>query len=194
MCSWGACDRAECWVGKMSAGERPTHGRPAEEGRWTGCCEEGQFFLKHESDLMKDGHWMVTISLPTKVGEVLSMEISCVKTKLEKLTEQNQGLEQAKVISSRQHQLYEQEIKSLESQLEAAKKVETRNLSLNSFTLHKIYQSSLLSAHSTYCFGYAVFRIVKEWATQGPRWTCSAVDQVQRGIEANESRKEQLRS
>jgi bacterioferritin (cytochrome b1) len=58
-----------------------------------------------------------------QVSEVLSLELSSAKTRIEKMAEQIQCLEQTKVMAQRQHQLYEQEIHSLESQLEAAKKV-----------------------------------------------------------------------
>ena len=59
----------------------------------------------------------------SQVSEVLSLELAGTKTKLEKTVEQSQSLEQTKRIAFQQHELYEQEIKSLEQQIDNMKKV-----------------------------------------------------------------------
>ena len=58
-----------------------------------------------------------------QVSEVLSLELASTKNKLEKAAEQSQSLEQTKKIAFQQHELYEQEIRSLEQQIENTKKV-----------------------------------------------------------------------
>ena len=59
-----------------------------------------------------------------EVGEVLSVELANTKCKLEKVTEQATSLEQTKQIAFQQHDLYEQEIKTLETQVENMRRVQ----------------------------------------------------------------------
>ena len=54
---------------------------------------------------------------------MLSLELASTKANLEKVMEQNHSLEQTKKIAFQQHALYEQEIRSLETQIETIKRV-----------------------------------------------------------------------
>ena len=59
------------------------------------------------------------------MGEVLSLELASTKANLEKVLEQNHSLEQTKKIAFQQHSLYEQEVRSLEGQVDNLKRVST---------------------------------------------------------------------
>ena len=54
---------------------------------------------------------------------MLSLELAGTKTKLEHTLEQNESLEHAKKLAFQQHSLYEQEIKTMEQQMENMRKV-----------------------------------------------------------------------
>ncbi len=58
-----------------------------------------------------------------QVSEVLSKELSNCRAKLEKQSEQTNSLEQTKKLAFQQHSLYEQEINSLDKQLQTLKRV-----------------------------------------------------------------------
>ena len=53
---------------------------------------------------------------------MLSLELASTKANLEKVLEQNHSLEQTKRIAFQQHALYEQEIASLEAQVDNLKR------------------------------------------------------------------------
>ena len=61
--------------------------------------------------------------MTSQVGEVLSLELASTKANLEKVLEQNHSLEQTKKIAFQQHSLYEQEVRSLEGQVDNLKRV-----------------------------------------------------------------------
>ena len=58
-----------------------------------------------------------------QVRETLSKELTSCRKKLEKQSEQFHSLEQTKKLAFQQHSLYEQEIQSLEKQLQTLKRV-----------------------------------------------------------------------
>ena len=62
-----------------------------------------------------------------QVSEVLSVELAATKTKLENTVEQNESLEHAMKLAFQQHALYEQEIKTLEQQMDNLRKVNFQN-------------------------------------------------------------------
>ena len=55
------------------------------------------------------------------------MELASTKTRLEQALEQNNSVEHAKKLAFQQHALYEQEIKTLEQQLNNMRKVQFCN-------------------------------------------------------------------
>ena len=59
---------------------------------------------------------------------MLSTELGSTRTKLEKALEQVANLEQTKKLALQQQQLYQQETRSLEKQIDTLKKVGTHTL------------------------------------------------------------------
>ena len=87
-----------------------------------------------------------TISASAQVSEVLSVELSSTKTKLDQTLEQNHSLEHAKKLAFQQHNLYEQEIKTLEQQLQAQRKVSAKYL-LNNHEATWLYSYLHVNTH-----------------------------------------------
>lgn len=58
-----------------------------------------------------------------QVAENLSMELTNVRGRIDQLTETNRSLEQSKKLALQQHELYEQEIRGLQDQLENSRQV-----------------------------------------------------------------------
>lgn len=77
------------------------------------------------------------------MAENLSMELTNARGRIDQLTETNRSLEQSKKLTLQQHELYEQEIRGLQDQLENSRQVGSSQESVVAWHMTSHVTSSL---------------------------------------------------
>lgn len=78
-----------------------------------------------------------------QVAENLSVELTNARGRIDQLTETNRSLEQSKKLALQQHELYEQEIRGLQDQLENSRQVSRSQESVVAWRMTSHVTSSL---------------------------------------------------